>query len=250
MSGPLNRTVMWLTWRQMFAKRRLWISVLFSLAPLVFALVFKVVADDGNESRVRFFAGLEREVVIGTLLALAAVIFGTTAFGGEVDDGTLVYLLVKPVPRWKIALSKLVVAATASFAISIPGIVLPWLVLSGPGVSVDMLWAFFAAAAVGAVIYCSIFLSLGLVTRRALVVGLVYVILIEGMLARSLPGLRSLSVREFAAVVAATVSPATGTTPPSVVTIATVRVMGALIVLVATGWAMRKVSRYELAERL
>jgi putative effector of murein hydrolase LrgA (UPF0299 family) len=51
-------------------------------------------------------------------------------------------------------------------------------------------------------------------------------------------------------VVAATVSPATGTTPPSVVTIATVRVMGALIVLVATGWAMRKVSRYELAERL
>ena len=198
----------------------------------------------------RFFTGLEREVVIGTLLALAAVIFGTTAFGGEVDDGTLVYLLVKPVPRWKIALSKLVVATAASFMISIPGIVLPWLVLNGPGVTTQMLFAFFAAAAVAALIYCSIFLSLGLMTRRSLVVGLVYVIIVEGMLARSLPGLRSLSVREFAAVVAASISPATATGPASVVTMSTVRVMGILIVLVATGWAMRKVSRFELAERL
>jgi ABC-2 type transport system permease protein len=250
MSGPLNRTVMWLTWRQMFAKRRLALAIVFSLAPLLFTLVFKLVAEDGDDSRVHFFTGLEREVVIGTLLALAAVIFGTTAFGGEVDDGTLVYLLVKPVPRWKIALSKLVVATSASFAISVPGIVLPWLVLSGPGLTIDMLWAFFAAAAVGSLIYCSIFLSLGLTTRRSLVVGLVYVILVEGMLARNLPGLRSLSVREFAAVVAASVSPATGTTPASIVSLSTVRVMGAVIVVLATGWAMRKVSRFELAERL
>ncbi|MEO7082883.1 MAG: ABC transporter permease [Gemmatimonadaceae bacterium] len=250
MSGPLNRTVMWLTWRQMFAKRRLWLSIAFSLAPLVFTLIFKLVADDGDESRVKFFTGLEREVVIGTVLALAAVIFGTTAFGGEIDDGTLVYLLVKPVPRWQIALSKLVVAVCASVAIAIPGIVLPWLVLSGPGVTPDMLFAFFVAAVVGALIYCSIFLSLGLMTRRSLVVGLVYVVLVEGMLARSLPGLRSLSVREFASVVATSLSPAVAPTPASVVTIGTVRVMGTLIAVAATAWAMWKVSRFELAERL
>src|SRR6185437_7360196 len=105
MSGLLNRTVMWLTWRQLFARRRIWLAVAFALAPLLFTLVFMVVGDDGTDARVGFLGVLQRDIVIGTLLPLAAVIFGTTAFGGEVDDGTLVYLLVKPIPRWQVVLS-------------------------------------------------------------------------------------------------------------------------------------------------
>ena len=42
-------------------------------------------------------------------MPLVAVIFGTGALGSELDDGTVVYLLAKPVPR-DILLVKLVVA--------------------------------------------------------------------------------------------------------------------------------------------
>ena len=72
MSGPLNGTVMWLTMRQLFARRRLWLAIAFSLAPLLFTLIFRLLVDDGPASETTFFTTLTREIVIGTLLPLAA----------------------------------------------------------------------------------------------------------------------------------------------------------------------------------
>ena len=34
------------------------------------------------------------------VLPLAAVLFGTGAFGAENDEGTILYLLAKPISRW------------------------------------------------------------------------------------------------------------------------------------------------------
>src|SRR4029079_18491937 len=68
MSAFLNPTVMWLTWRQLFARRRLWFALAFALTPALFTLVFLVVADDGNSSRAGFYQGMLREVVLGTIL--------------------------------------------------------------------------------------------------------------------------------------------------------------------------------------
>ena len=36
-------------------------------------------------------------------MPLVALIVGTAAIGSEIEDGTAVYLMVKPIPRWKIA---------------------------------------------------------------------------------------------------------------------------------------------------
>jgi ABC-2 type transport system permease protein len=249
MSGLLNQTVMWLTLRQLFAKRRLWIAVVFSLAPLLFTLVFRIVGDDGPEARVAFLTTLSLEIVLGTLLPLAAVIFGTTAFGGEVDDGTLIYLLVKPIARWQVVLSKYVVAVLSTFAIALPALFLPWLVLHGEGTPARMVTAFIIAAAAGSAIYCALFLSLGLATKRALVVGLLYVILFEAVLSRSLTGVKSLSVREFLVSIAQAVS-AGAFKFPAVVPMSTVWWMGSVMLAGATAWTMRKLVRYELAERL
>ena len=35
-------------------------------------------------------------------MPLVALIFGTAAIGSEIEDGTAVYLIVKPIPRWRI----------------------------------------------------------------------------------------------------------------------------------------------------
>ena len=91
MSGPFDRAVLWLTWRQLFARKRIYLAAAFSLLPLVFTVFFKFTSGDAPGSRLDFFGGMSRELIIGTLVPLAAALFGTTAFGGEVDDGTLVY---------------------------------------------------------------------------------------------------------------------------------------------------------------
>ena len=44
-------------------------------------------------------------------MPLVALIIGTAALGSEIEDGTAVYLMIKPIPRWRIALAKIIVAA-------------------------------------------------------------------------------------------------------------------------------------------
>jgi ABC-2 type transport system permease protein len=249
MSSLLNGTVMWLTWRQLFARRRLWLATAFSLAPVLFALVFRVLADDGPSSETTFFNTLMREIVIGTLLPLAALVFGTTAFGGEVDDGTLLYLLVKPIQRWQVLSSKLVVSVLSTIAVVLPAIVLPYFLLSGPDVTARAALAYVAGAATGTVLYCAGFLTLGLANKRALVIGLLYVVSFEGILSRSLPGFKSLSVREFSVAVAQAASRG-AVVVDGAVSMATVWWMGTIILVGATYWTAFRLVRYEVAERV
>lgn len=248
MTGPVDATVAWLTVRQLFARRRLAAAVAFSLVPAALALVFRVTHGTAAADRTQFLGTLYRDVVIGTLLPLASVVLGTTAFGGEIDEGTVVYLLVKPLARWRVVLSKYVVAAGAAAMVMLPMVVLPWLVL-GPGVvAADVPLGGAAGVGVGVVLYCALFVLLGLLSRRALVSGLLYIVVLEFVLSRQIAGVRSLSVREFATAVAARVAPP----PPGVpatVSLATVWTMGTIILLGSLVVAVRRLDRYEVAEK-
>ena len=62
--------------------------------------------------------------------------------------------------------------------------------------------AFGIAAAFGGFAYASLFTMLTMVTRRALVAGLVYVVFWEGVLSATFPGLHYVSVRQWMLAVA------------------------------------------------
>jgi ABC-2 type transport system permease protein len=245
--GPIDPTVAWLTWRQLFARRRLIVVSLLALAPALVTGIFRVATLDAAYGEA-FLTTLCGEIVVGTILPLAAVLFGTSAFGGEVDDGTLIYLLVKPVPRWRVVLSKYVVATLATLAVVAPAILLPWAIARTPELTARFPLGYLAGASVGAVLYSAIFLALGISSRRALVHGLLYVIAFEGALTRSVVGFKSLSVREFANTVAHRVGELVGEPPP--VSLDTVYIMGAIIFVGALGLSLMRISRYEVAERL
>lgn len=248
MSGPLNRTVMWLTGRQLFAKRRLWLAAAFALAPVLFTLVFRVFVDDGPASETTFFNNLIREIVIGTLLPLAALVFGTTAFGGEMDDGTLIYLLTKPIPRWQVLSSKFVVAILSTVAVALPAILLSWFALSAPEVSGRAVTAYIAGAAMGALFYCALFVMLGITSKRAVVIGLLYVISIEGIASRAFAGIKYFSVREYALAFAQTASAKSLTIDGALSTMVATR-MGLVMFACTIGWTAYRLVRYEVAER-
>jgi ABC-2 type transport system permease protein len=246
----IDGTIIWLTWRQLFARRRLYLVAAFALTPLLLALLFRVLIPDPDAASGEFLTGLVRDFVIGTLLPLAAVIFGTTAFGGEVDDGTLVYLLVKPLPRWRVVVWKYVVAVLSTAAVMIPAVLLPWLVVRTPELPFRIPLSYLAGLGVGCLVYCAIFVALGLTTRRSLVFGLLYIVAVEMVLSRTIIGTKSLSVREFAISVAQWAGNGTVTLSPTPVSLPTVWIMGPVILVGAIVFTLWKLQRFEVAERL
>ena len=49
---------------------------------------------------------LYQGLVVAIVLPLTALLVGTSALGDEFEDGTAVYLLTKPIPRWQILLRR------------------------------------------------------------------------------------------------------------------------------------------------
>ena len=82
--------------------------------------------------------------------------------GSEIDDGTVVHILTKPIPAGRSCFSKLVVA----FGMTTITVAVPMLIA---GIVTDGLrlgLAFAAACTVGALAYSSLFIALSVLTRR------------------------------------------------------------------------------------
>ncbi|MDQ6925359.1 MAG: ABC transporter permease [Candidatus Eremiobacteraeota bacterium] len=250
MSGVVDGTVVWLTIRQLFARKRLVASVLFSLAPAIIAALFRAGHGAADPGAPAFLITVFREIVIGTLLPLAAAVLGTSAFGSEVDDGTVVYLLVRPLARWRVVMSKYVVAVGATFAIMLPALLLPWIIVGVGTVPFSQVIGFGAGALAGSAVYCALFVMLGLTSRRSLVVALLYIVVVEESLSRNIVGLKSISVREFAVAVSKAAGVGDSLGGAVSVSMATVWTMGTIILVGALLLAVRRLSRYETAEKL
>ena len=246
---PFHRTVIWLTRKQLFAKRRVYVALAVLVILALIALLVRFNAAEGDLDAVGSLTTIYREIVLGVLLPLTALVFGTSAFGGEVDDGTLIYLMVKPVPRWRLTFSKYLVAFLATVAVIASAMFLAWLAM-GNGASFRVPLAFATGGTVGAMIYCAIFVTLGITSRRALAIGLLYIVAFENVLSRSVIGVKSLSVREFALAVCKTVLGSTAEWNDPTVTMGTVYTMGSVFFVIALALSFRKLQRYEVAERL
>lgn len=187
----MNATVAGLTARGLLARRRALLLLLLPAVLVVVAVVVRVVAGADDATAVGLVGGFG----LGTIVPLVALIAGTGAIGPEIDDGSIVYLLAKPVRRSTILLSKLAVAVavTVVFAV-LPVAVAMLLVAASPGALVV---PFVAGAAAASAVYAALFLCLAVVTRNAVVVGLLYAIVWETTVAGFVPGAQDLSVRQW-----------------------------------------------------
>jgi len=184
------------TFRSLLSRRRSLLVLLFVLIPIALALFIRTVAIPESPNDIANTA-LDT-FVVAVVLPLVALLFGTATLGSEIDDGTIVYLLAKPIPRWEILAAKLLVAEAATLALVVPSTLLTGAILLG-GTSGDMTiaYAYTIGVAVGAVVYVAIFVAMSVVTSRALVLGLGYILIWEGFLASLFAGTKNLSVREY-----------------------------------------------------
>ncbi len=152
-----------------------------------------IVAGFSEEADVNF---LLDGLIVAAILPIVTMALATAAFGDEIDDRTLSYLVLKPLPRWRIVAPKLMASIIVSGPLIIAGGVGATVI--GVEAGAQPALAIAAALAVGGIAYASIFTWAGLVTTQALGFALVYVVLWEGVIVSFLPGVRYLSVRGYA----------------------------------------------------
>ena len=208
---------------------------------VLIAFLYRLAEPDSSEA-----LDVTRELLgdlgIGVLLPLVAVIVGTAAVGSELDDGTIVYLLAKPVPRWRIILVKLLVAWLVTCLLIVPAIVVTGLIGAG---NVRLGIGYALAAVVGGLEYTAVFVALSLVTSRALIIGLAYVVIWEGVVAGLFAGTRVLSVRQHALAVAEAASGSAAGNPADLA-LPLGLVAAAAVSLAAAGLAIRRLETVEL----
>jgi ABC-2 type transport system permease protein len=132
---------------------------------------------------------------LSLLVPVTALVFAAASLGDPDEDGTLVYLWLRPVRRSRIV----VAAAAASFTVAWPLVVVPLAVAAAAtGGGRDLVVGTVASATVGLVAYTGLFCALGLVTKRSLVWGLLYIFIWEGFVATAADSAARLAVRTYA----------------------------------------------------
>lgn len=187
--------IMRLTVRQLLTRGRLFVLVLIALVPPSLAFLYSFSASRTDPQS--FLVGLLDNLVFVVVVPVIALTFAAAALGSEIEDGTIVYLLLKPVARWRIAVSKFVVAAAIIAVFVVVCMVVTALALDRSGAELAVGYAFALAAVLGGAAYAAVFCFLGLVTSRALIAGLLYVFIWEGVVTRLFAGARNLSIREY-----------------------------------------------------
>ena len=182
-------TVAYITARGLFGRRRALLLLPLPLLLIGLALICRTNDVDPAHWGTPVLVGLGLAVV----LPVTALIVGTGVLGSEVDDGTLVHILTKPLPRRDIILAKLgvavgVTAVTAAVPLFIAGTLAD---------STRLGFALAAGAAVGACAYTALFLLFSLLTRRPVLLGLAYILVWEGLLGRFVAGTRVLSIEQY-----------------------------------------------------
>jgi ABC-2 type transport system permease protein len=235
-----------LTLRQLVFRRSTLLLVLLAAIPVLIAIVFKV--GDSNEDPERFTVRvLCVWLAVTTVLPLTALLFGTSVIGDELEDGTVIYLLTKPVERWRILLPKVCAAWLMTTLLVVSSIAVSTLVVLG-GDGGKVILGFSLAAAVGALAYVSVFVMLSIVTSRALIAGLVFVFIWEGGISGIFRGVRYLSIRHYTLGIADWLTKVSPDVLDAYVSGATALILSLAVIVIAVVFANQRLQAVEIRE--
>jgi ABC-2 type transport system permease protein len=187
-----------LTLRQLQGRWRIAALLIVAAVPLVPAII--AVASSDKPTALELDDALINGILAAAVLPILTLVLATPVFGNELEDKTLSNLALTPLRRWRIVAPKL----AAAISVAVPLIVLSAavsVVVAFEGAELDGAGRAAAAAAIGlaigALLYGTMFAWLGLFTRRALGIGLLYVFVWEGLFGTFVDGLKYLSVRQY-----------------------------------------------------
>ncbi len=184
------RLVYRLVLRQLSTTGRIVALTVLSLVATVAGFALGRSDEADAEAAAQLMAGMGLAVVV----PVVALVFAGAAIGDLRDDKTLIYLWLRPMDRWPIAVAAAGAAATISAPIAIvPVVAGAALTGTGGGVVVGTL----LASAVGIVGYTGVFTLFGVWFRRYIVWGLAYILIWEGFIAQAGNGVAAVAIRTY-----------------------------------------------------
>ncbi len=199
------RVIFRFTWESTFSLALVAGIVCLVALPVIFGGIFAARGPMSGDA-VPFLIQRYDQLVLGLAMPVIALLVGTGAFGNESGNGTLMYIVTTPTPRWWIVFCRVLFAALITAVLSAGAVALTGYLAEGPYDRGGVTRAFVIAVLFGGSVYASLFTLLSLITRRALVAGLGYILLWEGVLGGTFPGLGYLSVRQWTLAVASSAS--------------------------------------------
>ncbi|MCO8277142.1 ABC transporter permease [Actinoplanes sp. TRM 88003] len=230
-------TVAYITARGLFGRRRVLLLLPLPLLLIGLAAICKAYDVSPDQWGQPVVVGLGLAVV----LPVISLIVGTGVLGSEVDDGTIVHILTKPLARRDIILAKLLVAAGVSAVTA----AVPLFIVGALANSVRFGLALVVGAVAGAIAYSALFLLLSLVSRRPVLLGLAYILVWEGLLGRFVSGTRVLSIEQYVITIADKIAP-TGMLDGKV-SVPVAVVMSVLFALGGTIYAINRLGSFSVA---
>jgi ABC-2 type transport system permease protein len=186
-------TVYRLTLRQLTGKWRLVIMTVLAALPVIVAAL--MVSSPKAPSVEEFESGIIGAMLSGSIAPLIVLAIAAAAFSNEVEDRTLANLVLSPLPRWEIAIPKLLATVTiAAPFIAASAFATSYIAYLG---NLHTVFAVTLSAIIGVALYSAAFVFLGLVTTYAIGIGLLYIIVWEGFFSGFVSGARLLSIRHY-----------------------------------------------------
>jgi ABC-2 type transport system permease protein len=238
MSGIVNGTVARLTFRATMGRKR---AFLFAIPPVILLLI-TLLLKLTHPQQASWPADILGVFGFSVVLPLTALIVGTSVLGAEIDDGSIVHLLATPVRRSAVILTKFAVAV----AITMVFVAVPELLagLIATGGLTRLAVGVFAGALAGSVIYNAFFVMVSVLTTRAIAVGLLYLLVWEGLLGNLVSGASELSIGQYSLGVANSIAHDPGLNAH--LTLATVVTAGAIVTVAALALAIRRLGAFSL----
>jgi len=196
---PSTRRVFDLALGQMLWARRTTLLALAAGAPVLLALVTRLTLSTGSAVVQINGRQIGSETVFSTAITLLylrfivpaiGVFYGTSLIADEVEDKTITYLFIRPIPRGAIVLGKYLAYLLCVTSVVLPSAAVVFMVMV-PFQDMAPLFGSFVrdlgVLALGLAAYGAVFLWAGALFRRPLVGGLLFVFGWE-QLAAVLPG--------------------------------------------------------------
>lgn len=149
------------------------------------ALIVAAWSHRGNRTAMGFSDYMLLPTFIGFLIPIFAISYGSSTIGGEREDQSLIYLLVTPIPRVAVYITKaLAVGVLVTLWSGSSLLLLCWLA-GDPGEK--LLPVYLPATLLGGLMYASVFLLLGAMFRHGTILSLAYWFFLEVLLLQ-MPG--------------------------------------------------------------
>jgi len=185
--GAALAELFWLTLRQHTHGRRLFVLIVLLALPCGLAILLRSLSQPTPVEILEF--ALVFGLFPHALAPLTALLYAAGMIQDEVEGQTLTYLLLRPLPKWAVYLTKWL--ATVLLCVGLIGLFTLALYVAiywgTPGLWGEIMpgralraVAAFSLAQLG---YGSLFGCLGLLMRHSLIAGVVYIVVLEGVIA-------------------------------------------------------------------